>query len=421
MKIKILTGVAILLILLVVWVRYEFKEKFEVFKTSVSQNEITQLENFRKEKESRVASLSNVDKKIYQLFTDQFDESKSISERDTSFSFLYLSGNVKYKVASLKYIDCLNSKCIIDKQNQANQKLITSKETELAKKYSVTFSLWYPKLKEEKLLKKVNKSGECSNFFPDLSEISFDANTWNDFEKFMIAYNSETRESEIQNKQTEYLFASSVASTKRQLKNGVMDYFDGKLSDRKSQILTTETETKDFNSPTLGLITYSVNKTSFDKQAFQNVADDAFEEQWKFNSLNTGAMPYSYCYGSNNYCDYGCSKISVRTGSSDVLVTIKDISGDVVRHGYIIGGHTFTFNVSDGRYQVFFYSGTGWNPQKFMTTNSCGTLRGGFVSGENFSKDDYISLYSQGMTYELILQQNGNLSTEPSSMNEAFK
>lgn len=46
---------------------------------------------------------------------------------------------------------------------------------------------------------------------------------------------------------------------------------------------------------------------------------------------------------------------------------------------------------------------------------------GGFVLGENFGKDDYISLYSQGMTYELLLQQNGNLSTEPSSMNEAFK
>jgi hypothetical protein len=420
MKNKILIAVAILLILLVIWVRYEFKEKFEVFKTSVSQYESAQLENFKKEKESRVASLSNGDKKIYQLFTQQFDESKSISERDTSFSFLYLSESVKYKVASLKYIDCLNSKCLIDEQNEANQKLITSKETELAKKYGETFSLWYPKLKDEKLLKKVNKSGECSSFFPDLNEISFDANIWNDFEKFMIAYNSETRESLIQNNQTENQYASNVASTKSQLRSGVMDYFDGKLSDRKSQILTTETETKQFNSPTLGLITYSVSKTSFDKQAFQNVADDAFEEQWKSNSLSTGAMPYSYCYGASNYCDYGCSKISVRTGGADVLVTIKNISGEVVRHAYINGGYTFSFNVPDGQYQVFFYSGTGWNPNKYMKSTSCGTLHGGFVSGEDVTKDDYISLYSQQMTYELILQQNGNLSTKPSSKDEAF-
>jgi hypothetical protein len=331
-----------------------------------------------------------------------------------------LSESVKYKVASLKYIDCLNSKCLIDEQNEANQKLITSKETELAKKYGETFSLWYPKLKDEKLLKKVNKSGECSSFFPDLNEISFDANIWNDFEKFMIAYNSETRESLIQNNQTENQYASNVASTKSQLRSGVMDYFDGKLSDRKSQILTTETETKQFNSPTLGLITYSVSKTSFDKQAFQNVADDAFEEQWKSNSLSTGAMPYSYCYGASNYCDYGCSKISVRTGGADVLVTIKNISGEVVRHAYINGGYTFSFNVPDGQYQVFFYSGTGWNPNKYMKSTSCGTLHGGFVSGEDVTKDDYISLYSQQMTYELILQQNGNLSTKPSSKDEAF-
>lgn len=421
MKNKILIAVALLLILLVILVRYEFKEKFEVFKTSISQYETAQLETFRKEKENRIASLSNGDKKVLQLFTEQFDESKAIIEQDTSFSFLYLSDKVKYKTASMKYIDCLNSKCVIDEQNEANQKLITNKETELEKKFGEIFSLWYPKLKDEKLLKKTNKSGVCSSFFPDLNEISYDANVWNDFEKFMIAYNSESRESQIQNKQTENYYASNVAATKSQLKSGVMDYFNDKLSDRKSQILTTETETKTFNSPTLGLITYNISKTSFDKQAFKNVADDAFEEQWKYNSLSTGAMPYSYCYGASNYCgSYGCSKISVRTGGADVLVTIKDGSGDVVRHAYINGGYTFTFNVPDGQYQVFFYSGTGWNPNKFMKSTSCGQLHGGFVSGEDVTKDNYISLYSQIMSYELILQQNGNLSTKPSSKDEAF-
>lgn len=421
MKNKILIGIAFLLILLVVVVRYVFKEKFEVFKTSISQYETAQLETFKKEKENRIASLSNGDKKVLQLFTEQFDESKAIIEQDTSFSFLYLSDKVKYRTASLKYIDCLNSKCVIDEQNEANQKLITNKETELEKKFGETFSLWYPKLKDEKLLKKVNKSGECSNFFPDLNEISYDVNVWNDFEKFMIAYNSESRESQIQNKQTENQYASNVSAIKSQLKSSVMGYFNDKLSYKKSQILTTETETKTFSSPTLGLITYNITKTSFDKQVFQNVADDAFEEQWKYNSLSTGAMPYSYCYGASNYCgNYGCSKIAVRTGGADVLVIIKDGSGDVVRHAYINGGYTFTFNVPDGQYQVFFYSGTGWNPNKFMKSTSCGTLHGGFVSGEDVTKDDYISLYSQIMTYELILQQNGNLSTKPSSKDEAF-
>ncbi|MBK6730609.1 MAG: hypothetical protein IPG60_06440 [Bacteroidetes bacterium] len=422
MKNKILIGVATLLILLVFIVRHQFKEKFEVFKTSVSLYESAQIENFRKEKENRIAALSNGDKKILQLFTEQFDESKAIIEQDTSFSFLYLSDKVKYKTASLKYIECLYDKCIIDKQNEANRKLITAKENELEKKFGETYSIWFPKLKDEKLLKKTNKSGYCSNYFSDLNEISYDSNVWNDFEKFMIAYNSETRESQIQNKQTENQFASSVAATKNQLRSGVINYFDEKLSARKSQIITTETEQKTFNSPTLGLITYSVNKTSFDEQAFQNVADDAFEEQWKNNSLGTGSMPYSSCYGSSNYCsDWSCSKIKVITGGSgDVLVSVKNSYGKVVRHAYIKGGNSFTFNVPDGSYQVFFYSGIGWNPSKSITSSSCGSLRGGFVSNEGVTKDNYISLYSQIMTYELILQERGNFNTKPSSKSEAF-
>lgn len=421
MKTKILIAIAALLIILVIVVRYLYSQKFGEFKKDIAKYESEQLDNFRKGKESRIAALSNGDKEIMQLFTEQFDENKSFSERDTSFSFLYLSGNVKYKIASLKYIDCLYNKCVIDEQNEVTQKLITLKEKQFEKKYGETFLLWYPKLKDEKLLLKTNKSAGCSNYFPDFSEISFNQNVWNDFEKFMITYNSEIRESKLQNQQTENQYLSNVAFAKSQLRSGAISYFNEKLSNRKSQIISTQSETKTYNSLTLGLITYTVNKTTFNKEAFQNVADDAFEEQWKDNSLYTGAMPYAYCYGSNNYCDnYGCSRITVRTGSDDVLVTIKDRSGDVVRHGYISAGHSFSFNLPDGSYQTFFYSGTGWNPNKFMKTSSCGTLRGGFVSNEDVTKDDYISLYNQEMSYELISQYNGNFSTKQSSKNEAF-
>lgn len=421
MRNKVLLTIAVLLVIMVVAIRYLFSQKLDQFKKDVAKFESEQLENFRKEKQNRIALLSNDDKNILHRFTEQFDENKSIIESDTSFSFLYLSENIKYKTASFKYIDCLNNKCVIDEQNEATQKLISAKEKELKNKFGETFTFWFPKLKDEKLLMKTNKSGECSNFFPDLSEITYDENIWNDFEKFMSAYNSETRESEMQNQQLENQYAKNVASTKSQLRSGAIRYFEEKLSDRKSQIISVQTETKSYNSPTLGLITYNVNRTIFDKEAFQNVADDAFEEQWKYNSLSTGTMPYAYCFGSSNYCNsYGCSRITVTTGGSDVLVTIKDGSGDVVRHGYIQSGHTFSFNLPDGSYQTFFYSGTGWNPNKFMKTTSCGTLRGGFISYENVTKDNYITLYNQQMTYELISQQNGNFSTKSSSKDEAF-
>ena len=402
--------------------KYEFKKKFEAFKTSISEYETTQLENFRKEKERRVASLSSSDKKILQIFTEQFDESKSISVRDTLLSFLYLSRSVKYKIVSLKYIDCLNNKCVIDDQNETIQNRVAEKEKQLERKYGETFSLWYPKLKDEKLLKKTNKSGECGDFFPNLTEISFDENIWNDFESFMISYNSETSEMELQNQKAENQFANNIALTKSQLRNNVIDYFEGKLSDRKYQIISSQPETKTYNSSVLGVITYNLNRTIFDKESFQNVADDAFEEQWKYNSLYTGAMPYASCYGSSNYCsDWSCSKVKVITGGSgDVLVTIKNSDGTVVRHAYIKGGYSYQFDIPDGSYQVFFYSGSGWNPNKEMPSTSCNSLRGGFVMNESVTKDNYINLYSQIMTYELILQQDGNFNTKPSSKNEAF-
>lgn len=357
-----------------------------------------------------------------QLFNQYFEESKSIIEKDTTFSFLYLSESVKYKIGRLDYFDCLHQKCIVEKQNETAQKQITLKEKELEEKFGNTFTSWYPKLKDEKLLQKISRIGNCSDFYSDLFEISYEKDAWSEFEKFMNSYDKEMKLAETESSQAETQYSNKVASTKNSLKSGVISYFNSQLSNSKTQILTTVTEAKSFNSPTLGLITYNVTKRNFNKQAFQNVADDAFEEQWKYNSLSTGSTPYSYCYGSSNYCnDYGCSQIKVITGGSgDVLVTIKNYNGKVVRHGYIKGGYSYTFNVPDGNYQVFFYSGTGWNPNKEMPSSACSYLKGGFVSNESVTKDNYINLYSQIMTYELILQQQGNFSTKPSSKNEAF-
>lgn len=420
MKNKILLGIAVLLVLLVLSVRYIFKNQFAEFEVSIRKYESEQLADFQQEKEKIVAQISN--EGLEQFFNQYIDESKYFIEKDTTLSFLYLSESVKYKFGRLDYFDCLHQKCIVGKQNETAQKQITLKEKELEKKFGSTFTSWYPKLKDEKLLQKTSRLGNCSDFYSDLYEISYDKNAWSEFEIFMNSYDNEIEKAQIQSKQAETLFSNNVSSTKRSLKSNVINYFDSRLSNNKSQILSTESESKTFNSPALGIITYNITKTSFNKQAFQNVADDAFEEQWKYNSLSTGAMPYASCYGSSNYCsDWSCSKIKVLTGGSgDVLVSIKNSNGKVVRHAYIKGGNSFTFNVPDGSYQVFFYSGTGWNPNKQMPSSSCSYLKGGFVSNEDVTKDNYINLYSQIMTYELILQQQGNFSTKPSSKNEAF-
>lgn len=420
MKNKILIGIVVLLLLLLVSVRLIFKNKFEEFKVLVQNYEKEQLAYFNQEKEKKIAQLSN--EGLAELFNEYFEESKSIIEKDTTFSFVYLSESVKYKMGRLDYFDCLHQKCIVEKQNEIIQKQIKLKEKELEKKFGSTFTYWYPKLKDEKLLQKTSRIENCSVFYSELYEISYDKDAWIEFEKFMNSYDNEIKIAQIQSNQAETQFSNNVSLTKRSLKSGVINYFDARLSSNKSEILSTETESKTFNLPTLGIVSYNITKTSFNKQAFQRIADDAFEEQWKYNSLSTGSMPYSSCYGSSNSCGgWDCSQIIVITGGSgDVLVSIKNNNGRVVRHAYIKGGYSYTFNVPDGSYQVFFYSGTGWNPNKQMPSSSCSYLKGGFVSNESVTKDYYIDLYSQIMTYELILQQQGNFSTKPSSKNEAF-
>jgi hypothetical protein len=147
----------------------------------------------------------------------------------------------------------------------------------------------------------------------------------------------------------------------------------------------------------------------------------AIYDKYINNSLHTGETPYSYCFGGNRGCtEWGCAGISVKTPyNSDVMVTIKK-NDKVVRHAYIKAGSTYKFEFPNGIYQAFFYYGKGWNPNKVMKELDCGVLRGGFIANESFSKDNPQKLDNAVLSYELILQQNGNFSTKPSNSNEAF-
>jgi hypothetical protein len=85
------------------------------------------------------------------------------------------------------------------------------------------------------------------------------------------------------------------------------------------------------------------------------------------NSLSTDATPYAYCFESDNSCtDYGCSQIKFKTPhNSDVLVTIKT-NERVFRHAYIKAGSNYTFELTNGVNQPFFYYGKGWNLDKLI-------------------------------------------------------
>lgn len=147
----------------------------------------------------------------------------------------------------------------------------------------------------------------------------------------------------------------------------------------------------------------------------------AIYDKYINNSLRTGSTPYSYCFGRNSKCsDWGCSELKVKTPyNSDVLVTIKK-GNKVIQHAFIKAGNSYTFELPNGNYQPFFYYGKGWNPNKEMKKINCGTLKGGFITNEHFGKDSPQYLQNNILEYELILQENGNFSTQPSNPDEAF-
>lgn len=159
----------------------------------------------------------------------------------------------------------------------------------------------------------------------------------------------------------------------------------------------------------------SPNKRSqrFEETLMNESSTTQEESPYINNHLSTGDIPYP-CTGISGRQ----SQIEVKTGGgseSDVVVIIKrdDI---IVRNVYIVSGGSYTFNLPNGSYQVFFYGGKGWNPEKNMPSG----VSGGFVANESFSKDEPITLKHQSLVYELILQRDGNFSTEPSSADEMF-
>jgi len=136
--------------------------------------------------------------------------------------------------------------------------------------------------------------------------------------------------------------------------------------------------------------------------------------------MNTGDMPYKYCYGNGYACNNNCSKITIKvSGDADVIAIIKK-DGQVYGHIFIEKGNSYSFSVPTGNFQPFFYSGTGWDSNKFISNVECGELIGGFLNNESMGKDDVQYLNNNILTYELIPQRNGNFNTKASNKNEMF-
>lgn len=147
------------------------------------------------------------------------------------------------------------------------------------------------------------------------------------------------------------------------------------------------------------------------------------EYQYGSNSLSNNSEPYSRWYGSNAYYDDYTphSQIHVRaSSSSDVIVIVRynNANGAVAGHRYIKAGQSGTIYLQNKKnYQVFFYHGNGWYPNKEMSNG----ILGGFVKDESFTKDDSVQyLDNEILTYTLTQQQFGNFAPGQSNQNEVF-
>lgn len=137
------------------------------------------------------------------------------------------------------------------------------------------------------------------------------------------------------------------------------------------------------------------------------------DAEYRNYSLETGDKPYRNYFGrertGQNYFYFKTS------GKSDFVVIVKRHYDDAyINHIYIQGGDNAYLYVPDGTFDVYFYSGEGWNPNKEV-----GQFTGGFVNG-NMQKDGSVELESAYMEYTLYPVKHGNLRLQGADMNEVF-
>ena len=104
--------------------------------------------------------------------------------------------------------------------------------------------------------------------------------------------------------------------------------------------------------------------------------------------------PYESYFGKaqtgQNYIDFKTS------GANDYIAIVKrHRDNKYINHLYIKGGESARLYVPDGNFDVYFYSGKGWNPNKEV-----GHFTGGFVEGGIMQKDEPIQLMTETITMD---------------------
>jgi hypothetical protein len=393
---------------------------YHIYKVSSEKKEMEtsyekQLTNFQKQKKQILSLLHKSDIEAGNFFNYNFDLNDAKSFSDTTISFFVFSDKIKYNLIDFKYLKCLELKSKSESINLKNQRIFNEKLASMFKKHGEIANEWVDKLDKSKFFH-IELKNQCKPYFSNNNIYKIKENCFLEYDKFLVEFKKIKNSVNSSNNESSNRAKNKINQLKNGLSPNTLSMLDEKINEQN--ILKQTEKQFSYNWKGEGLVKFSLTTNEIDNQYIDETMDDIYTFQYRDNSLSNGSMPYSYCYGSSNN---GNSGVKVTAGPSDVLVLIKNMNERVIRHAYVKSYRTFSLNVPNGSYNVYFYYGTGWNPKRFMKDTDCGRLTGGFISDETVTKDpSTLTLFNQIMQYTLQQQVDGNFSTSGSSKYEAF-
>jgi len=344
------------------------------------------------------------------------DESK-FTKTEVVTMFLY-KRKLSYDMPKPGYWDILLEKVQVEDHNNRIRALVRDRlNKELSNYHQVKELLGNRDLAYFTVEKPASE--DCRRLYPGTASLFAHELAIRDAAGFGRATSASLREAQRRSAEHGAAYESALAKAKRDL--SWTAYRDLERECERSGVYSSGSMIATFEGPNMGRVTYEVPTSAFDAAAFQKILNRTYATMYANNALSTGSQPWAYCYGTSNHCGgSNCSEIVVNCGGSDVIVTIKDRTDQVVRHAYIRAASRYTFHLPNGSYQPFFYYGKGWNPKREMKRVACGMLMGGFVSNESVGKDDQQYLNNTILTYTLVETTFGNFNTMPSNTNEAL-
>jgi hypothetical protein len=392
-----------------------FENKVREAKKTLDHRSLKADSNFKMQKENMEARFTRENPNEYFLFSERCELNKAISFKDSTVSFFVYSKHFEVKLIDIKYLDCVYAKAESDAICLRSDAEFQKQLDILIAEHGQVASTWAKKLGKSMFME-FTKKNDCSPYFSDNDYYTIHPTAFSEFDRFLAEFKVYENEVNAKNSQTERLFQTEINKLRNGLSSEAKNMMDNNIT--KSNALKSNDKSFTFEWKGYGHYTYALKEKEIDHDYIEQSMEEVYEVQYRDYSLTNGSMPYSYCYGRSNS---GGSGVRVNAGSSDVLVTIKDMNDRVIRHAYIKANRTFTLNVSNGNYNVYFYYGTGWNPKRFMKDTDCGRLVGGFLRNESVSKDpSVLRLYDGIMVYTLTSQVGGNFNTAGSSKMEAF-